>query len=100
MKSKRSKKCDISNKTRIAVKERDRSRCIWCGVHLEHPQMCHYISRQDGGLGIPENVVCGCVYCHQQADQGSHTRQYKQVMKMYLQSCYPDWNEKELRYKK
>ena len=100
MKSKRAKMCDISDSVRKTVRERDGDRCVWCGAFLQHPQLCHYISRQNGGLGIPENLVCGCVYCHMQADQGSHTRKYKQVQEIYLKSHYPEWDKSKLKYKR
>ena len=97
--SKRTKACDISEKVRNIVKDRDRNRCIWCGQYLDHPQICHYISRGAGGLGIPENLVCGCVICHQQADQGKHKQRYKLAMQEYLKKRYPDWDESKLRYR-
>ena len=88
-KSKRSKACDISAKVRAEVRQRDGDKCIWCGRHLSHPQICHYISRGAGGLGIPQNLVCGCVTCHQQADQGQHTDRYKLAMREHLKRHYP-----------
>lgn len=98
--SKRTKACDISSKIRKQVIERDESRCIWCGRYVYHPQLCHYISRGAGGLGIPENLVCGCPDCHREADQGVHTIKYRKRMEEYLRSQYEDWDSKELRYKK
>lgn len=98
--SKRTKACDISPKVRRQVIERDESKCIWCGKYLYSPQLCHYVSRGSGGLGIPENLVCGCIQCHTEADQGLHTIKYKQRMEKYLRSQYEDWDSKELRYKK
>lgn len=99
-KSKRSKACDISAKVRMEVRQRDGDKCIWCGRHLSHPQICHYISRGAGGLGIPQNLTCGCVTCHQQADQGQHTDRYKLAMREHLKRHYPDWDETKLRYRK
>lgn len=100
MKSKRSKACNISKTVRKEVIDRDHSRCIWCGKFMASPQICHYISRGCGGLGIPENLVCGCVECHQQADQGTHTKRYKTAMREHLKRCYPDWDESRLRYRR
>lgn len=100
MKSKRSKACDISPKVRKEVKERDGNRCIFCGRYLESPQLAHYISRGRGGLGIAKNLTCSCVKCHMELDQGIHTKEYEKIQKEYLQSCYENWNEEELRYKK
>ncbi len=100
MKSKRSRACDISTKVRKEVRERDNSTCIWCGKYLTSPQICHYISRGCGGLGITQNLVCGCVDCHIEADQGTHTKEYKKRMKDYLKSKYHNWDEESLRYKR
>lgn len=98
--SKRTKACDISKTVRKEVIKRDESKCIWCGKYVAVPQLCHYISRGSGGLGIPENLVCGCILCHQQADQGTNTKVYKERMKNYLQTKYPDWENIELKYKR
>lgn len=95
---KRSRACDISKKVRYIVVERDRGRCIWCGK--PYAQICHYISRGSNGLGIHENLVCGCYECHREADQGTRSEELKQKMKSYLRRQYPNWNEAELRYKK
>ena len=91
--------CDISAGVREAVKERDWNRCIWCGKYIKSPDLCHYISRGAGGLGIPQNLVCGCRDCHREADQGVNTKEYKRKMKEYLMKFYPDWSEDKLRYK-
>lgn len=99
-KSKRTKACDITKKVREAVKERDGSKCIWCGRYLAVPQLCHYIGRGAGGLGIPENLVCGCPNCHREADQGTNTKAYKLAMRDYLQRQYDDWDDSILRFRK
>lgn len=98
--AKRTTACDISPKVRQIVKERDGSMCIWCGKWLSSPQICHYISRGAGGLGIQENLACGCNECHREADQGAKSKQYKEKMKSYLKSRYTDWDETKLRYQK
>ena len=100
MKSKRSKACDISSKVRAEVRERDSDSCIFCGRWLASPQLAHYISRGRGGLGIARNLTCVCPKCHMELDQGSHTKEYEEIQKKYLQSCYSDWQEEELFYKK
>lgn len=100
LRSKRTRACDISPKVRKQVIERDESKCIWCGKYLSSPQLCHYVSRGSGGLGIPENLACGCPDCHRMADQGTTTLIYKKRMKAYLQSQYPHWDNTVLRYEK
>lgn len=99
-KSARSKACDIKPSVRQKVKERDDNMCIWCGRYLTVPQLCHYIGRGAGGLGIPENLACGCPDCHREADQGTQSLLYKHRMRAYLMSIYPEWDESKLRYKK
>lgn len=100
MKSARSKACGVPDKVRKRIKERDGYKCIWCGKYLTSPQICHFIGRGAGGLGIEENLACGCPSCHREADQGTKTKAYKLAMRDYLQRQYPDWDEDGLRYKK
>lgn len=98
--SKRTKACDISQKVRDIVVKRDGGLCIWC--NKPYAQICHYISRGARGLGIPENLVCGCVECHDIADHGTREARAKKrkQMRSYLMMQYPDWDETELRYRK
>lgn len=101
MKSKRSKACDISQKTKQIVWERDGRECIICG----RPGLpnSHYIRRSKGGLGIEQNIATMCIECHNAYDDGKDTelRDYiKQKTKKYLQSKYDDWKEEDLIYKK
>ena len=101
MKSKRSKACDISQKVKEIVWNRDEHKCISCGRYV--PKTCanaHYKKRSQGGLGIPQNVVTACPKCHYEEDHGQHTKEYEKKMKEYLQSIYEDWNEEDLIYKK
>lgn len=99
MKSKRSKACDISVKVKAQVWERDGCCCIICGSPHAMPNM-HYIRRSQGGLGIPQNVVTGCLECHNAFDNGDKRKEYGELIKSYLQSQYPDWDEEKLRYEK
>ena len=100
MKSRRSKACDISQKVKKIVYERDKGLCIIC--HKPGLPNSHYISRAKGGLGIPENVVTMCIDCHNAYDNGKdiERREYiRERIKSYL-SRYEGWNEKELIYDK
>lgn len=60
----------------------------------------HYIPRGRGGLGIPENAAIGCRYHHRMLDQGHEGRREEMLalFRNYLQSKYPDWDEKKLTY--
>lgn len=103
MKSKRSKACDISQKVKQEVWERDGHRCIICGNPVAMPN-AHYIPRSQGGLGIPENVVTLCTMngCHHKFDFGTkeESEEIGEKIKEYLMSIYPDWNEEDLVYRK
>ena len=78
MKSKRSKACDISQKVKELVWDRDEHKCIICGRYV--PKTCanaHFIKRSQGGLGIPENVVTLCPQCHYEEDFGKDSKVYE-----------------------
>lgn len=98
MKSKRSKACDITKAVKDAVWERDEHRCIICGSYQAMPNS-HYIKRSAGGLGIEENITTMCFTCHNAYD-GIKRNNLKPIVSAYLQSKYPDWDEKKLIYNK
>lgn len=98
MKSKRSKACDISTKVKQEVYERDCGKCVICGGN-GIPNM-HYIRRSKGGLGIPQNIVCGCIRCHHEYDNGKKRKEYAEIIRNYLMKCYEEWNEEDLIYRK
>lgn len=107
MKSKRSKACDISQKVKKKVWERDNGRCVVCGNRFNVMPNAHYISRKNGGLGIEENVVTLCTEltknkCHRKYDFGTKEEQtiIKEKIKKYLQNQYENWNEEKLIYRK
>ena len=68
--SKRSKACEFSAKTRNEMWERDHYQCIFCASTHNAKSNMHYIPRSAGGLGIKENGVTGCPFCHNEADNG------------------------------
>lgn len=98
-KSKRTKATSIPPKIREEVEERDGHRCVFCNSPNCRGE-AHYIARSHGGLGIPMNLITVCRECHREMDNGSNTKLFKDIAKTYLQSIYPDWNEKDLIYKK
>lgn len=101
--SKRARACLISNATKWKVAERDSIDgypcCIFCHSNRALPE-AHYISRANGGLGIPENIMTVCRPCHYKFDNG--TREEREEMrkqaKDYFLKHYPDWNEEKLIY--
>lgn len=98
-KSKRSRATDIPPKVKALVYERDNKCCVICG-RPGSPNM-HYISRNNRGLGIEQNVVTGCIECHTAYDNGSKKEEIGNKIKKYLQSIYGDsWNEYDLIYNK
>lgn len=99
MKSKRSKACDIPQKVKDKVWERDGFYCIKCGNPQAMPN-AHYISRAHGGLGIEENIVTLCQECHDIYDHSPRRPEFREYIKNYLKNKYPDWDEKNLVYRR
>lgn len=103
MKTKRSKATDIPQKVKREVWERDNHRCIICGSSQAMPN-AHYISRANGGLGIPENIVTLCTMggCHHKYDNGTREEReaIREKIEAYLRSIYPEWDPEKLVYRK
>ena len=97
-KSRRTKACDISDKVRKEVRERDQDACIFC--HRYGSQVAHYVARSHAGLGIPQNLVLACVECHTRMDNSTDREMMKEKARAYLKSKYPDWDESKLYYNK
>jgi len=101
-KSERTKATDIPPKVRKEVLVRDKGFCIICG-NPGFPNS-HYIKKGQGGLGIPQNVVCMCLDCHHAYDNGNDsekTKMIKDKTKKYLKKYYgKTWKEKDLYYQK
>ena len=97
--SKQSKACDISKKVKDEVWERDEHKCIICGSYQAMPN-AHYIARSHGGLGIPQNIVTLCFFCHFNYDHSPVRKEYKNIIQAYLKSKYDVWNEQDLIYRK
>lgn len=93
------KATSISKTVKCAVFERDGYRCIICGSPQGQPN-AHYIARSQGGLGIEQNIVTLCTSCHRDYDQSDKRPEYKEYIKKYLMSKYPQWNENKLVYRK
>lgn len=95
---KRTKAVAITKEVREAVERRDGGRCIFCG-NIGRGE-AHYIGRAQGGLGIEENIVTACRFCHGEMDNGKNTKLYKERARDYLKGIYPDWDESKLVYDK
>lgn len=95
---KRTKAVAITPEVRKQVEERDGYSCIFCGKPGRGE--AHFINRSQGGLGIPENIITACRYCHGQMDNGQATKLYRAKAEEYLKSKYPDWDRSKLVYDK
>lgn len=95
---KQTKATSITAAVKKAVWARDGGRCVLCG-RAGNP-WCHYISRAQGGLGRPENIVTLCDPCHRRLDQSADRAALKAALANYLSSIYPGWDESNLVYRK
>jgi len=95
----RTKQTDIDAKIRAVVHERDRRRCVYCGRTDKTIELAHYISRAQGGLGIPQNLISLCVECHGEYD-GERRNEMRGYLAEYLQAIYPELEERSLIYRK
>lgn len=93
------KACDISQSVKEKVWQRDKGRCIVCGSPFAMPN-AHYIARSQIGLGIEQNIVTLCAKCHHYYDHTTMREDYREYIRNYLKSKYPDWNEEKLKYRK
>lgn len=94
----RTKASQIPKKVKAAVYMRDEEHCVMCGGWVpEECACCHFIGRGRLGLGIEENIVTLCHACHYRLDNGNVGRD---LIREYLKSKYPEWDEKKLVYSK
>lgn len=75
MKSKRTKACEIPQKVKRRVWERDRHCCVLCG-RPGNPD-AHFIPRSHNGKGIEENIVTLCPECHRDYDNSERRPELK-----------------------
>ena len=99
MKNTRSKACDIPQRVKSEVWERDKHRCVVCGSPYAMPN-AHFRSRANSGMGVAKNIVTLCFKCHYNYDQTPKRQQYKTFIENYLKSKYIDWSEDDIIYKK
>ena len=79
--------------------------CVFCGLPAPSENLlafsnAHFISRAQGGLGIPENGLTLCPDCHRQYDQSTSRKEMRSYFREYLHEHYPTWNEEKLYYRK
>lgn len=99
--SKRTKATSIPKQVKLIVWERDNHKCIFCGREVPwNLANSHFIKRSHGGLGIPENLFCNCLECHNKFDDSINREWMLPIARHYLMSKYENWNEKDLMYKK
>lgn len=101
-KHKRTKHTDISKAVKIAVWNRDKHKCIFCGKLLPwNYANAHFIPRSAGGLGIEENIFTACENCHFEQDNGLNSKLYTDKVEIYLRGIYgSNWHIENLIYKK
>jgi len=97
---------NITKAVRMTVWERDDGECILCKA-FGRPEFfsrpnpeAHFIPRSKGGLGVEENILTLCRAHHRELDEGPKRQYYREYLRRYLQSCYPDWDEEKLIYRK
>lgn len=79
--------------------------CVFCGepAPVDKPtafSCAHFISRAQGGKGIPENILTLCPRCHGRYDQTGPREEMRAYFREYLADHYPGWDESKLIYRK
>ena len=100
---------DFDRKAKLAIMHRDTVEgwpcCVFCGAAAPSDESpvwsnAHYISRAQGGLGIPENGLTLCPECHRRYDQTTARAEMRGYFREYLSELYEDWSEDALIYRK
>lgn len=79
--------------------------CINCGMPAppDSPtafSCAHFISRAQGGIGTPENIITLCPACHRRYDQTTDRKRMREYFREYLKNHYPNWDERDLIYRR
>lgn len=86
---------EITRQVRKRVYERDSwdgaPCCIYCGSSY-YVEIHHLVERSRGGLGVEENLVCLCAYCHRKLHD-TEDGEIKGFIREYLSNHYENWNE-------
>lgn len=101
-KHKQTKEKEIPKEVKIAVWNRDKHKCIFCGKVVDvFYANAHFIPRSAGGLGIEQNILTACDDCHREQDNGKNTNLYDKKAEKHLKGIYgANWDKKKLVYKK
>lgn len=100
---------DFDQNAKTAISERDSIDgwpcCINCGRPAPQGKPtafsnAHFISRAQGGLGIPENGLTLCPECHRKYDQTTARKEMREFFREYLKSKYQDLDESKLYYRR
>ncbi|MDR0818577.1 MAG: HNH endonuclease [Oscillospiraceae bacterium] len=94
----RTKSLIILPEVKREVKARDGGRCVYC--YNPGLSNAHFIARSQGGLGVERNILTLCPACHARFDQSEHRSEMREYFARYLKSCYSDWSEDALAYRK
>ena len=109
---KRTRQLQFDTQTKQKIYLREKGQCLFCqrNYHMKCwdeyqykiKDIMHYINKSAGGLGIMENGVLGCRYHHSLLDNGNKglRPEMLEIMKEYLKSKHPEWDESKLVYKK
>jgi predicted restriction endonuclease len=106
--NKRAKACDFTPKIKAEIKVRDKG-CLFCRMHYrmsthlyDHTgsECMHVINRSQGGLGVLENGIEGCIYHHRMLDNGLHSEEMRNIAEDYIKSLYPGWTRESVTYNK
>lgn len=98
---------DFDRKAKLAISERDSIDnwpcCVYCGAAAPSElawSNAHFISRAQGGLGIPENGLTLCPICHRNYDQTTARMEMREFFRAYLKKHYVNWDEESLYYRR
>lgn len=78
-----------------ATRNRDRGRCIICGLNVTHVH--HIVYRSHGGITDRRNMVCLCPTHHEQAH--SDEKVWRDKLLDYLRGHYGMIDERDLKHK-
>lgn len=96
--NKRTKALAISQAVKAKVFKRDNGLCILCG-RAGLPE-AHYIPRSQGGLGIEQNIITLCRFCHNKLDQTTERGELLERVREHLDLWYPGFPDTDRKYKK
>ena len=97
-KHKRTKACEIGEKTKHIVFKRDDGLCIFCRRYGK-PE-AHIIPRSQGGLGVPQNIITVCRECHDKLDNSTAREKMLREAIIYIKGFYPNWKREDFIFNK